>query len=74
MNAPQKSGMSNSLCVCRHQIVLLIREIDVARSKRAQYIFYEFKSVVRTAVFDDNLQRRLAQGWVCDVNGFLTRG
>ena len=32
-----------------------IREIDVARSKRAQYVFNEFKSVIRTTVFDDNL-------------------
>ena len=43
MNAPQKSGMYYSLFIGRHQIVFLIREIDVARSKRAQYIFYEFK-------------------------------
>jgi len=55
MNAPQKSGMSYSLGVGRHQIVLFVREIDVAGSKRAQDIFNEFKSVVRTAVFDNNL-------------------
>ena len=61
MNAPKKSGMSYSLCVGRHQIVFFVREIDVAGSKRTQDIFNEFESIVRTAVFDNNLYR-LVQG------------
>ena len=53
MYVPQKSGMSYSLCVCRHQIVFLIQEIDVARYNRAQYILYELEGVVRTMMFDN---------------------
>ena len=57
MGVPQESCMGHSLCVGSDQVVFVIGEINVARSKRPQYIFNEFESIIRSAVLDNNLSK-----------------
>ena len=46
VDLPKERGMSNCLCISCDEVVFLIRQVDISRTKRTQYVFDKGKGIV----------------------------
>ena len=52
---PEEGCVSDGLCVCRHDVVVFVRKIDVAGAQRGQDVFHELEGIVGRSVPDEDL-------------------